>query len=463
MNAKKSPLLIIFLVIFIDLVGFGIVIPILPYYATRYGASPAELGWLMMCYSAAQFFFAPLWGRLSDHIGRRPVLLFSMFGTSLSMVILGIAPDLLWLFFGRIFGGISGANISTATAYISDVTTPENRAKGMGMIGAAFGLGFIFGPAIGGVLSRYGYSAPMFFAAGLSFVNIIFAYYRLTEPASTKAVREKNRVKRFDKQAFIETMGDSRTRMATLLFFLATLAITQLEVCFALFMTDRYKYDAQAAGWLLAFMGTMMVVIQGGFIGKLSKKFGEGYLILLGTLFMAIGLIFFALSQHAAIVIFALSLLAVGNGITNPSLSSLASKGARAERRGATLGVYQSAGSLARVLGPPIAGWMYGALGMAVPFLSAAFLMFTAGFLTVLRWSALCATEDGFRKGLLRFRFFRWVKEATQIFRTRGLKALVKTYGWKMVAGFIAYYLVRDVTLYILLPWMAAQGILSLK
>ena len=181
---KRSPLLVLFVVVFIDLVGFGIVIPILPYYAKAYGASALTLGWLMTSYSLMQFFFAPVWGRLSDRIGRRPVLLGSMAGSVISLLILGWAPSLLWLFVGRTFAGICGANISTATAYIADVTDEKDRARGMGMIGAAFGLGFIFGPAIGGVLSRYGYGVPMFAAAALSAANIAFAWFQLQEPVA---------------------------------------------------------------------------------------------------------------------------------------------------------------------------------------------------------------------------------------------------------------------------------------
>ncbi len=353
---KKSPLFIIFLVVFIDLVGFGIVIPILPYYAKTYGASATMLGWLMTSYSAMQFIFAPIWGRLSDRIGRRPVLLGSMAGIALSMVILGLAPSLLWLFIGRAFAGICGANISTATAYIADVTSEKDRAKGMGLIGAAFGLGFIFGPAIGGVLSRFGYSVPMFAAAALSLANIVFAYFKLAEPPGTQELRAQHRDRRFDRNAIRETMGDPRTRMAVLLFFIATVAITQMEVTFALFMQARYGFEAQGTGWLLAFMGIIMVVVQGGLIGRLSNRFGEARLILAGTIMMAIALVLMAQALHLSGLMIGVAVLGLGNGITNPSLMSLASHGAVPERRGATMGVYQSAGSLARVVGPPWPG-----------------------------------------------------------------------------------------------------------
>lgn len=389
---KKSPLFVIFLVVFIDLVGFGIVIPILPYYAKTFGASATTLGWLMTSYSAMQFVFAPVWGRLSDRIGRRPVLLGSMAGIALSMVVLGLAPSLLWLFIARSFAGICGANISTATAYIADVTSEKDRAKGMGLIGAAFGLGFIFGPAIGGVLSRFGYSVPMFAAAGLSLANIVFAYFKLAEPPATLALRAQHRDRRFDRNALRETMGDPRARMAVLLFFIATVAVTQMEVTFALFMQARHGFGAQATGWLLAFMGIIMVVVQGGLIGRLSNRLGETRLILAGTIMMAMALVLMAQAYLLPGLLVGVGLLGFGNGITNPSLMSLASQGARPDRRGATMGVYQSAGSLARVVGPPAAGYLYDTFGIARPFLIAAALMATA-FWVALMWQMVRPTR----------------------------------------------------------------------
>ena len=443
---KKSPLLIIFLVVFIDLVGFGIVIPILPYYAKAYGASATMLGWLMTSYSLMQFFFAPVWGRLSDRIGRRPVLLGSMAGIGLSMVMLGLAPSLLWLFIGRTLAGICGANISTATAYIADVTSEEDRAKGMGIIGAAFGLGFIFGPVIGGLLSRFGFGVPMFAAAVLALGNIIFAYFKLPEPPRTREFREATRVKRFDIAAVRDTMGDSRTRMAVVLLFIATVALTQMEVTLALFMQARHGFDAQGTGWLLAFMGLIMVVVQGGLIGRLSQRFGEPRLILVGTIAMAIALVFMAQAAEVPLLVVGIALLALGNGITNPSLSSLASKGALPEHQGATMGVFQSAGSLVRVVGPPMAGMLYDGFGIARPFMVAAGLMAFA-FWSVAMWQIGASSR---------------LKEAVTVLRASGMKGLVKAYGWRVVAGVVAYYLIRDITLYILLPWLVAEGILSL-
>lgn len=443
---KRSPLLVLFVVVFIDLVGFGIVIPILPYYAKAYGASALTLGWLMTSYSLMQFFFAPVWGRLSDRIGRRPVLLGSMAGSVISLLILGWAPSLLWLFVGRTFAGICGANISTATAYIADVTDEKDRARGMGMIGAAFGLGFIFGPAIGGVLSRYGYGVPMFAAAALSAANIAFAWFQLQEPVADPAVRAAHQERRFDRSALRQTLGDSRTRAAVLLFFVVTVAFTQMEVTLALFVQARHGFGAQRTGWLLALMGIVMVIVQGGLIGRLSAWAGETRLIIAGTLVMAIALLLVGSSLQLAPLYIGLALLALGSGVTNPSLSSLASHGAAPDRRGATMGVYQSSGSLARVAGPVLAGYTYDHFGNGRPFLVAAGLMALAFWGTTLWYAGSSAGMKG----------------AVAVFKRAGLKGLGRTYGWKVVAVFFIYYLIRDLTIYVLLPWLAAKGILAL-
>jgi multidrug resistance protein len=372
---RKGSLLTIFLVVFVDLVGFGIVIPILPYYAQQYGASAWQLGWLMTTYSLMQFVVAPLWGRLSDRIGRRPVLLVSILGTAVSMTMLGFAPSLFWLFVARTFAGICAANISTAYAYIADVTTEENRAKGMGMIGAAFGLGFIFGPAIGGILSRYGYQAPMFAGAALAILNVIFAFFKLEEPPLSAEARAANRTKRFDLGNIRNALSDSRTRLAIGIFFLVTFAVTQMEVTFAIYLKALFGLDAQHAGELLALMGIIMVGIQGGAIGKLAKRFGEVRLIVAGLILCVASLAAFGSVATLSSVVIALSVLALGHGVLHPSLSSLASKGAAADRRGATMGVFQSAGSLARVVGPPSAGLLYDQLSKGAPFFSGAIVL----------------------------------------------------------------------------------------
>ncbi|MBI4925797.1 MAG: MFS transporter, partial [Bdellovibrio sp.] len=371
-------LLTLFLVVFLDLVGFGIVIPILPYYAKHFGANAWQLGWLMTSYSLMQFLFAPVWGWISDQIGRKPILLVSILGSAFSFLILSMANSLEWLFIGRILAGICGANISTAYAYISDVTTEENRAKGMGLIGAGFGLGFIFGPAIGGLLSPYGYNVPMLFAMYLSVINFIFTALKLKEPTLTVEKRSFHRTKRFSLKLYKTVLDQPITRLAVLMFFIVTFAITQMEVCFALYLLAKFGFDAKKAGMLLALTGFIMVLIQGGLIGKLSKKWGEFNLLLFGTAICSLALFLFCSTLQISVLIISLVLLALGHGVLHPSLSSLASLGAvgaAKHLKGSTMGVFQSAGSLARILGPLVAGWFYDHLGLESPFITGAILL----------------------------------------------------------------------------------------
>jgi len=381
-------LLSIFMVVFIDLIGFGIVIPILPYYGREFGANAATLGWLMAVYSLMQFLVAPLWGRLSDRIGRRPVLLLSLFGTALAQVLLGMAPQfenpLFWLFFGRIFAGICAANISVAYAYVTDVTTPENRARGMGLIGAGFGLGFIVGPAVGGLLSRYGYDAPMFAAAALTFANLAVSWFKLREPITSGELRTRSRLqRRWGLQQARNLLTRPAIARPILLFFLVTLAVTQMEAIFAIFMFDKYGFGAEKAGMLLAIMGLVMAFVQGGLIGRASKLVPEIRLIAGGTFLSAVALSLFALAGTPTGVMAALTLMALSHGFVQPSLSSLASRGAPEDQRGATMGIFHSAGSLARVFGPPSAGLLYDRLSISSPFWMGAAVLLLASTLAL--------------------------------------------------------------------------------
>jgi len=374
-SMKKSPLLIIFLIVFLDLVGFGIVIPILPYYSKDFGANAFILGWLMASYSIAQFLFAPFWGALSDRFGRRPILLTTILGGAISLTVTAFAPSLFLLFLGRSLAGIFGANISTASAYIADVTSPENRAKGMGIIGAGFGLGFIFGPAIGGILSSHGYQVPILVAAILNLFNFIFAFFVLNEPAANSEARKENR-RKISLSLAREALAAPSTAIPILLFFLSTLAFTQLEVSFALFVLEKFGFKAQKAGILLAGMGVVMVLIQGGLIGKLAKKFGEKNLLIFGFSCMAIAMCGAGLSPTALSFALFLLFISLGNGLVNPSLSSLMSKGSPDNLRGSFMGIYQSAGSLARIIGPPISGFLFDNAGIASPIFISSILMF---------------------------------------------------------------------------------------
>src|SRR5881398_202752 len=283
---KRSPLFVIFTTVFIDLVGFGIVIPVLPYYAegTKFGATPTQVGLLFASYSLFRSVFAPVLGRLSDKYGRRPVLLVSILGTCAGFLILGFATTLWMLFLGRIIDGISGGNISTAQAYIADVTTEENRAKGMGLIGAAFGLGFVFGPAIGGILSRWGNNVPFLFAGSLAFANAILLYFTLPETVTPNHPARISAASGRGLKQLIVSLKRPRLGFVLTIYFLSIVAFSIMTAVFSLFMMFRLGYDAFHNGWVFAYVGVISAIIQGGLIGKLVKKFGEPWLVIAGAL-----------------------------------------------------------------------------------------------------------------------------------------------------------------------------------
>jgi DHA1 family tetracycline resistance protein-like MFS transporter len=357
---KRSPLLVIFITVFIDLVGFGIVIPVLPYYAegTKFGATPTQVGLLFASYSVMQLVFAPVLGRLSDKYGRRPILLMSLLGTAIGFLVLGFATTLWMLFVGRIIDGISGGNISTAQAYIADVTTKENRAKGMGLIGAAFGLGFVFGPAIGGILSRWGINVPFLFAGGLAFANAILLYFTLPETVTPDHPARVSAASGRGWRQLLIAMREPRLAYVLAIYFLGIVAFSMMTATFSLFMMFRLGYDAFHNGWVFAFVGIISAIIQGGLIGKLVKRFGEPLLIIVGALLFSASLFFipFVTLTSGLVALLALgATTAIGQALSAPSLSSLASKTASAGEQGGVLGVMQSVASLARAVGPSLA------------------------------------------------------------------------------------------------------------
>ncbi len=358
---KRSPLVVIFTTVFIDLLGFGIVIPVLPFYAegTQFNATPRTVGLLFASYSVMQLIFSPVLGRLSDKYGRRPVLLVSIIGTGIGFLLLGFAKTLWMLFAGRILDGITGGNIATAQAYIADVTTKEERAKGMGLLGAAFGLGFIFGPALGGILSRWGVSLPFLFAAGLCFANALLLYFTLPEtitpdhPALASAARGRGL------SQLIDSLKQPQLAFVLTIYFLFIVAFSIMTTSFSLYTMFRFGYDAQHTGYLFAYVGLIAVIVQGGLIGRLVKRFGELPLVIVGALFFAISL--FAVPFVGPITGGLLALLigggvfSLGNSLSTPALNSLASKSVGPAEQGSVMGVMQSVGSLARAVGPSIA------------------------------------------------------------------------------------------------------------
>jgi multidrug resistance protein len=358
---KRSPLVVIFTTVFIDLVGFGIVIPVLPFYAegTRFNATPRTVGFLFASYSIMQLIFSPILGRLSDKYGRRPVLLISIIGTGIGFLILGFATTLWMLFVGRILDGITGGNISTAQAYIADITTKEDRAKGMGLLGAAFGLGFIFGPAIGGILSRWGVAVPFLFAAGLCFANALLLYFTLPETVTPDHPARVSAAGGRGLSQLIESLTQPRLGFVLIIYFLFIVAFSIMTTSFSLYTMFRFGYDAQHNGYLFAYVGLIAVIIQGGLIGRLVKRFGELTLVIVGALFFAASLFAVPFVGPASGGLLALliggGIFSLGNSLSTPSLTSLASKSVGPGEQGGVLGVTQSVGSLARAVGPALA------------------------------------------------------------------------------------------------------------
>lgn len=361
---KRSPLVVIFTTVFIDLVGFGIVIPVLPFYAegSRFNASPRTVGLLFASYSVMQLIFSPILGRLSDKHGRRPVLLISIIGTGIGFLILGFASALWMLFVGRILDGITGGNISTAQAYIADITTKENRAKGMGLIGAAFGLGFVFGPAIGGILSRWGVGVPFLFAAGLCFANALLLYFTLPETVTRDHPARASAAGGRGLSQLIQSLRNRRLAFVLGIYFLFIVAFSIMTTSFSLYTMFRFGYDAQHTGYLFAYVGIIAVIIQGGLIGRLVKRFGEVALVIVGA-FLFAGSLFavpFVGPQAGGLLALLIGggLFSVGNSLSAPSLTSLASKSVGAAEQGGVLGVTQSVASLARAVGPALAAML---------------------------------------------------------------------------------------------------------
>jgi len=357
MAKNRSPLAIIFVTILIDLIGFGIVIPILPLYADHFGASATTVGFLLAVYSTMQFICSPILGRLSDRVGRRPVLLLSILGTSLGFLIMGLARTLWLLFLARILDGVTGGNISTAAAYIADVTPPEERSRGMGLIGAAFGMGLIIGPAVGGLMSRISMAAPFLFASALAAANTVALYLLLPE-----SLKEEHR-DQARRASILKIVSESvgwQLRGVLMTAFFATLAFSMLTATLALFTNKNadFLYDATHNGYLFAYMGLIGATIQGGLIGRLSRAFGDKTLAVAGALLTAAGMFLLPISPTLSLLALACTAIGIGNSLLTPTLNALASKAVDAASQGSVLGVMSSVGSLARILGPPFGGWL---------------------------------------------------------------------------------------------------------
>jgi MFS transporter, DHA1 family, tetracycline resistance protein len=379
---KKPQLAIIFLTIFIDLLGFGLIIPIVPFYLEDMVHAPEQIGkiiaTMIMAYSLMQFIFAPIWGRLSDKIGRRPVILISLAGTAVTHIWFAMATEVWMLYASRILTGIFAATIPSATAYISDITEDHNRAKGMGLVGAAFGLGFILGPALGGILSHFGgYRIPLFGAALLSFAAFIFAFIKLKESINPQTVIQSD-YSRYRLTHIFKAFKNPRLGLLFAIFFIVTLSFANLETIFALYTERVFTFSALETGYVFAFIGVCSALMQGIFIGRLSKRFGEKKLITTATFILACTFLLLSLFDNLVFFLITIGFLAISLGMHNPSVLSLVSKNAGENERGGILGINHSFSALGRVLGPLWAGFFFDQVGIGFPFLSAGVLLLVA-------------------------------------------------------------------------------------
>lgn len=370
---KKTALPILFVVMFLVMVGFGIIIPVLPFYAEEMGANPTELGLLMAVYSLMQLIFAPMWGRLSDRIGRKPVMMIGISGLALSFFIQAISTELWMLFVARILGGmLSSANMPTAMAYVADITTEENRGKGMGIIGAAVGLGFVFGPAVGGIFSKISLSMPFFLASGSAAITLVLVFLLLKESKheTGQASEEKS------------SIWKPFTREVSVLFFVQlfiSLSLSGLEATFAYFAAEKAGLDSTQLGYIFMIMGFGGALVQGGLVGRLTKKYGESAVIQGGMIVSAIGFGLILLVDNFTTAAIYLTIFGLGNGVIRPSVSSLLTKTSSAGH-GSSTGLLSSFDSLGRIIGPPLGGWLF-SLAIGLPYISGAIITILAFFL----------------------------------------------------------------------------------
>lgn len=370
----------LFLIVLVDLIGFGIIIPLLPFFAEHFGASPFQVGMLMASYSMSQLVAAPVWGRISDRVGRRPVLIATLIGMTGGSAALAFADSLAMLFAVRILTGFMAGNISTAFAYVADVTAPESRARGMGMVGAAFGLGFIAGPAIGGLLAgpdpaNADYQTPALAAAALSALAFVLTLFLLPESRPSAARAARSGAAADFARPWLDALRRPRLSGMVGLMFLATFVFAGMESTFAIWSRRQFGWGPEQNGYLFAFVGLLSAAIQGGAIGRLAARFGERRLVSAGAILLALGLGAVPFVQHVSLLVAAIALAGAGFSLVSPALNSLISLEAAESERGGIMGIARSSTTLARVLGPAWAGAIFGLIGKDAPFISGGLLM----------------------------------------------------------------------------------------
>lgn len=366
---ENRRLLAIFMVVFIDLLGFGLILPLLPYIAESFGASDFQVGLLVSIYAATQLIGAPTLGRLSDRYGRRPLLLISIAGNMLSFVLLAASQNLTLVFIARALAGLTGGNISVAQAYISDVTDEKNRGKAFGLIGAAFGLGFILGPTIGGLLGQFGFAVPALAAAGVSLVNVLLIAYWLPEslPAEKRAELNGQPRSAFNVQTMLTALR--RPYVGNLLHtrFIFGLAFSIFQSIFTLYALRAFQLQAEQTGLILGYVGLLAVLTQGFLVGRLTSRFSDNQIIFAATIFMAIGLLGWGLSTSVIMLLIDLAPIAIAGGLLNTVINSALSKSVAPGEIGGTLGLAAALESATRVIAPAVGGFLLGSVGLFAP------------------------------------------------------------------------------------------------
>jgi MFS transporter, DHA1 family, tetracycline resistance protein len=382
MNSQTNKI-ILFLTLFIDLMGFGLVLPLLPLYAQHYGAKPYQATLLVAVYSLMQFFYTPFWGSISDKYGRRPVILLTLFGTAIAYIGLGFSNSLDMLFFARSLAGMMGGNISVVMASMADITTPENRSGGIGLLGAGIGLGLIFGPAIGGILAgsrdNPNFHLPCFVATALSVFTFMLAVKFFPESLNP-ATRIHNKYGRDHQNNQInlqQIFGGSPIGILVIMSFLAFFPFSSTQSILPLWLKQEFSWEARQIAYLFTFIGVISAIIQGFLLRKMTKQLGERKVLLLGVSAFALGLFLLPFSKDLFLLLPAITLVAGGFSLTQTTINSLTSQYA-GNQQGKILGITNSSAAFARITGPTWAGFSFGNFGYSTPFISAALIVIIA-------------------------------------------------------------------------------------
>ena len=379
---------ILFFTLVVVMLGFGIIIPILPFYIKEFGAGGSAFGALMATYGIMQFIFAPLWGSLSDRIGRKPVLLIGILGNTLSQLLMGFSTELWMLFAARALAGIlSSATLPTAMAYISDNSSSQERGGRMGIVGAAMGLGMVLGPGLGGYMSQYSLNSAFFLAGGLSFAALILVFALL--PEAPRQAQPEERLQGLDFNSLLSGLRGP-LGILFLISFLLSFGVTNFESIFGLYAADRYQYTSQQVGNILVVIGLLSAIMQGGLTGPLTRRFGEANVIRGSLALSGLGFFLMALAQDHSQVLASISFFIISNAMLNPANASLISRRTQ-QGHGVTMGVNNAFLSLGRIIGPLWAGFAYDQ-GLNLPYYSGAVIM-AVGFVITLAW--LKGAESG--------------------------------------------------------------------